>query len=64
MPDSTRVIEVSDYEHRLMVHCIMTARNDYIDEGTPTEDVNKLMVKVIDAPTKKQKRKERYSAGR
>lgn len=57
MTETKRVIEVSDYEHRLMVNCMRTARNEFIDEGAPTEDVSKLMVKVMEAPTKKEKRK-------
>ena len=57
MTDTKRVIEVSDFEHRLMVNCMRTARNEFIDEGAPTEDVSRLMVKVIEAPTKKAKRK-------
>ena len=57
MTDTKRVIEVSDFEHRLMVNCMRTARNEFIDEGAPTEDVSRLMIKVMEAPTKKAKRK-------
>ena len=57
MTETKRVIEVTDFEHRLMVNCMRTARNEFIDEGAPTEDVSRLMVKVIEAPTKKEKRK-------
>ena len=32
-------------------------RNDLLAGGKPTEDVDVLLLKVIDAPTKKQKRK-------
>lgn len=57
MTETKRVIEVTDFEHRLMVNCMRAARNEFIDEGAPTEDVSKLMVKVMEAPTKKAKRK-------
>ena len=57
MSEIRKVIEVTDFEHRLMVNCMRTARNEYIDEGAPTEDVSRLMVKVMEAPTKKEKRK-------
>ena len=57
MAGTNRVIEVNDREHRLMVACMCTARNVFIDEGLSTEDVSRLMVKVIDAPTKKEKRR-------
>ena len=55
MPEIRRIIEVTDYEHRLMVNCMRTARNEYIDEGAPTEDVSRLMVKIMEAPTKREK---------
>ena len=57
MAETKRIIEVNDFEHRLMVNCMRTARNEFIDEGAPTEDVSNLMVKIIQAPTKKEKRK-------
>ena len=57
MTETKRVIEVTDFEHRLMVNCMRTARNEFIDEGAPTEDVSRLTVKVMEAPTKKEKRK-------
>ena len=44
---------LDDFEHRLLVGCLMTARNEYIHEGKTTEDVNELILKIIDAPTKK-----------
>ena len=42
-----------DDEHRLLVGCLVTARNEYIREGKPLEDVNDLILKIIDAPSKK-----------
>lgn len=44
---------MDDFEHRLLVGCFMTARNEYIHEDKPIEDVNELILKIIDAPTKK-----------
>ena len=49
-----RVIEVDDYQHR-------DRRNDFIAENKPTEDVSDLLLKVIDAPTKKNKKRDRES---
>ena len=31
---------LDDFEHRLLVGCLVTARNEYIREGKPLEDVN------------------------
>lgn len=44
---------LDDFEHRLLVGCLMTARNEYIYEDKPIEDINELILKIIDAPTKK-----------
>ena len=55
MSAAGRVIKVTDFEHRLMINCLRKARNEYIEQGMPTEDVSKLMVKVLEAPSKKQR---------
>ncbi len=57
MSKDSRIIAVDDYEHRLMVAGLNDFRNDLIQGGKPTEDVDELLLKVIDAPTKKNKRK-------
>ena len=57
MSEDKRVISVDGSEHRLMVAGLNDFRNDLIADGRPTEDVDVLLLKVIDAPTKKQKRK-------
>lgn len=48
---------MDDFEHRLLVGCINKARTEYMEEGKPTEDINELLIKAIEAPTKKEKRK-------
>lgn len=40
------------FEHRLLVGCLMTAPNKYLHAGKPLEDVDDLILKIIDAPTK------------
>ena len=57
MPEEKKIITVDDFEHRLMVNGLTDFRNDLIKEDKPTEDVDELILKVIDAPTKKEKRK-------
>lgn len=53
MKEKRKHIYLDDLEHRLLVGCLMTARNEYIHEDKPTEEVNALILKIIDAPTKK-----------
>ena len=50
------VVELDDFEQRLMVSGLADFRNDLIRDEKPTEDVDDLILKVIDAPTKKEKR--------
>lgn len=51
------VVTLDDFEQRLMVNGLADFRNDLIREDKPTEDVDDLILKVIDAPTQKEKRK-------
>ena len=57
MTEAKRIMTMDDFEHRLLVGCINKARTGYMEEGKPTEDLVDLLIKAIDAPTKKEKRK-------
>ena len=57
MATTTRVIEIDDRDQRILVKCLNDVRNNCIDNGIPTEDLNRLLLRTIDAPTKKQKKK-------
>ena len=35
---------MDDFEHRLLVGCLMTARNEYLHAGKPMEDVDDLIL--------------------
>ena len=56
------VVELDDFEQRLMVSGLADFRNDLIRDEKPTEDVDDLILKVIDAPTKKEKRRAEREA--
>ena len=53
MKTKRKFFYLDDFEHRLLVGCLVTARNKYLREDKPTEDVNDLILKIIDAPSKK-----------
>ena len=53
MKTKRKYFYLDDFEHRLLVGCLMAARNEYIYEDKPIEDVNELILKIIDTPTKK-----------
>lgn len=57
MADEKRVVMLDDFEQRLMVNGLTDFRNDALRDGKPTEDLDNLLLKVIDAPTKKEKRR-------
>lgn len=53
MKTKRKYFYLDDFEHRLLVGCLMTARNEYLHAGKPMEDVDDLILKIIDAPSKK-----------
>ena len=57
MSDEKVVVTMEDYEQRLAVKGLMEFRTDLLEEDMPTEDLDELILKIIDAPTRKEKRK-------
>ena len=57
MAEEKKVVTLDDFEQRLMVSGRMDFRNDLLRDEKPTEDINDLILKAIDAPTKKEKRR-------
>ena len=57
MAEEKKVITLDDFEQLLMVSGFMDFRYQLLKEDKPTEDINDLILKVIDAPTKKEKRR-------
>ena len=52
MAEEKKVLTLDEFEQRLMVSGLMDFRNDLLKD-----DNNDLILKVIDAPTKKEKRR-------
>lgn len=50
---------VDDFEYRVLIEALADRRNDFIAGEKPADDVSDLLLKVIDAPTKKEKKRER-----
>ena len=57
MAEEKVVVTMEDYEQRLAVKGLMEFRGDLLEEDMPTEDLDELSLKIIDAPTRKEKRK-------
>ena len=54
-----RVIVVDPFEHDLMINGIKEFRNMLIEEEKPTEDVDNLLMKILDAPNQRKRRFDR-----
>lgn len=58
MSEEKRVVTLTGYEHRVMVRGLTDCRNSAIRNGKTTEDVDELILKVIDAPMKRGRRRD------
>jgi hypothetical protein len=52
-----RVLTLDNYEYGVVVNALNELRNDLIKADKPTDAVDELLLKAIDAPTRKQKRR-------
>ena len=50
------VVTLDNFEQRLLVNGLNDFRNDLLRDDKPTEDVDDLILKVIDAPKEKHRR--------
>ena len=57
--EDKRVIEVDDYQHGLIINSLNDRRNELVELGRDTEFVDETLIEVMDAPTKKQRKKYR-----
>ena len=53
-----RVLTLDRYEHGVVINALNEMRNDLLEEERPTDIVDEVLLKVIDAPTKKDKRRD------
>lgn len=48
-----RVLTLDRYEYGVVVNALNEMRNDLLEEERPTDIVDEVLLKVIDAPAKK-----------
>ena len=48
-----RVLTLDKYEHGVVVNALNEMRNDLLEEQRSTDIVDEVLLKAIDAPTKK-----------
>ena len=57
MDEDKVVVTLDSFEQRLMVSALTDFRNELLREEKPTEDVDGLLLKVIDAVPQKERKK-------
>lgn len=55
MKTEKRIIALNQYEHGVVINALNDMRNELISEDRPTDMVDEILLKTIDAPTKKVK---------
>ena len=53
-----RVLTLDRYQHGVVVNALNDMRNDLLDERRPTDIVDEVLIKAIDAPSKKVRCKD------
>lgn len=53
--EEKRVLTLDRYEHGVVVNALNELRNDLLEEQRSTDIVDEVLLKAIDAPTKKGK---------
>ncbi len=53
--EEKRVLTLDRYEHGVVINALNDMRNDLIEEERPTDIVDEVLLKAIDAPTKKSR---------
>lgn len=53
MKEEQRVLTLDDFEHRIVVHALNDLRNEQLEQNRPTEDIDELLLRTIEAPTKR-----------
>ena len=51
--EEKRVLTLDKYEHGVVVNALNEMRNDLLEEQPSTDIVDEVLLKAIDAPTKK-----------
>ena len=57
MFERKKVLTFGQDEQQMMVRSLYDMRNSALERNIPTEEVEDLILKVIDAPTRKERRR-------
>ena len=51
--EEKRILALDQYEHGVVINALNKIRNDLLEERRPTDIVDEVLLKTIDAPVKK-----------
>ena len=57
--EDKRVIEVDEYQQRLIIGSLNDTRNDLVAQGRDTDFVDETLIDVLDAPTRKEQKRHK-----
>jgi len=60
--EDKRVIEVDEYQQRLIIGSLNDTRNELVAQGRDTDFVDETLLDVMDAPTRKEKKHKKEMA--
>jgi len=60
--EDKRVIEVDEYQQRLIIGSLNDTRNELVEQGRDTDFVDETLLDVMDAPTRKEKKRNKEMA--
>ncbi len=61
MQKGKRVVQLEETECGILIRCLNDKRTELIQQDKDTDVVDELLLKVIDAPTRKSKREREYA---
>lgn len=59
--EDTKILELDKYEYGIVINALNQFRTDLIKKEESTDVVNELLLKVIDAPSKSEKKKKVFA---
>lgn len=60
--EDKRVIEVDEYQQRLIIGSLNDTRNELVAQGRDTDFVDETLLDVMDAPTRKERKRNKEMA--
>lgn len=61
MKEEKRVVQLEESECSIIIRCLNDKRTELLKQEKNTEAVDELLLKLIDAPTRKSRREREYA---